>query len=176
MRTRRSLLTLFATLVVFFTSATSRLFAASEEFSAAVKQILAETHARSFQEGNLEACVSCYAEDARFFVDNKLVARGQAELLKLYRSLRETDGIRNIQINDFVEIGGKGDAAWALFNYTKEYDLKNRDPLFLKAHQLEGFSTVNVRQYGSAVFVKTDGRWKIQTMAVFDPEIWEPQK
>ena len=117
-----------------------------------------------------------YAGNAKFFVDNKLVASGEEGLLEFYRGLRDVDRIRKIEIDKFVDIGSNENFGWAIFNYTKEYDLKNRDPQFLKSHKLEGFSTVNVRQYGTAIFAKIDGQWKVQTMTVFDPEIWEPKK
>jgi hypothetical protein len=163
-------------LVVILLSTRLLVFGAEEDFAKVAKQTLSENHARAFQEGNIKGCVSIYADDAKFFVDNKLIARGETELLEFYKGLREVDRIRKIVIDEFVDIGSRQDFGWAIFNYTKEFDLKNRDPQFIKTHKLEGFSTLNVKQYGTAIFVKIDGRWKIQTMTVFDPEIWEPKK
>lgn len=163
-------------LVVVLLSASLPVFGAKEDFSKIARQILADIHARSFREGNIKGCVAVYAADAKFLVDNKLVASGEAELLKLYAGLREVDGVLKIEVDDFVDIGSQGDSGWAIFNYTKEYELKNRDPEFIKRHQLEGFSTLNIKQYGTAIFAKIDGQWRIRTMTVFDPEIWEPKK
>jgi len=163
-------------LVVLLVSTTSLAFGAKEDFEKIAKQALAEFHAKSFREGDIKGCVSLYAGDAKFFVDNKLAASGEEGLLKFYQELRDVDGIRKIEIDEFVHIGSNENVGWAIFNYTKEYDLRNRDPQFLKNHKLEGFSALNVRQYGTAIFAKIDRRWKIQTMTVFDPEIWEPKK
>lgn len=149
---------------------------AKEDFANIAKQTLSEIHAGYFSDGNFKGCVSLYAGNARFFVDNKLVASGEAELLSLYKGLREADGVRRIVVDEFVDTGSNETLGWAIFNYTKEYDLKNRDPEFIKTHKLEGFSALNIKQYGTAIFAKIDGQWKIQTMTVFDPEIWEPKK
>lgn len=163
-------------LIVLLFATSLTVCGADEDFSNIAKQILAETHAKNFSEGNIKGCVSLYAGNARFFVDNKLVASGEAALLELYKGLREADGVRRIAVDEFVDTGSNGNLGWAIFNYTKEYDLKNQDPEFIKTHKLEGFSTLNIRQYGTAIFSKIDGQWKIQTMSVFDPEIWEPKK
>ena len=149
---------------------------AKEDFANIARQTLSEIHAKNFSEGNFKGCASLYAGNARFFVDNKLVASGEAELLELYKGLREVDGVRKITVDEFVDTGSNENLGWAIFNYTKEYDLKSRDPKFIKTHKLEGFSTLNIRQYGTAIFANIDGQWKIQTMTVFDPEIWEPKK
>jgi hypothetical protein len=145
-------------LVVILLSTTTLVFGAKEDFDKIAKRSLAETHAKNFQEGDIKGCVSMYAANAKFFVDNKL------------------DGISKIEIDEFVDIGSNENFGWAIFNYTKQYDLKNRDPEFLRSNKLEGFSTLSVKQYGAAIFAKKDGQWKIQTMTVFDPEIWEPKK
>ena len=163
-------------LVVVLLSTSLLVFGAKEDFEKIAKETLAETHARNFQEGNLKGCVSIYAGNAKFFVNNKLIASGQKELLEFYKGLREVDRIRKIVVDEFVDIGSQENFGWAIFNYTKEYDLKDRDPKFLKSHKLEGFSILNVKQYGTAIFSKIDGQWKVQTMTVFDPEIWEPRK
>lgn len=163
-------------LVVVWLSTGLLAFGAEDDFANAARRLLAEVHAKAFHEGNVKACVSLYAQDAKFFVDNKLVARGETELLAFYNRLRDVDGIRRIVIDEYIDMGSRGNLAWAVFNYTKQYDLKNRDPQFIKTHKLEGFSTLNVKQYGTAIFAKIDGHWKIQTMTVFDPEIWEPKK
>jgi hypothetical protein len=163
-------------LILILLSASLPIFGATEDFAKIARQTLAELHARHFKEGNIKACVSLYAGDAKFFVDNKRVASGEAELLAFYKGLREVDGIRKIEVLEFVDIGSNENSGWAIFDYTKEYDLKNRDPEFLKAHKLQGYSTLNIKQYGTALFSKIDGQWKIQTMTVFDPEIWEPRK
>jgi hypothetical protein len=149
---------------------------AKEDFAALSKHTLAEVHATSFRTGDLAGCVSLYSADAKFFVDHQLVAAGEAELMKFYTRLRENDGIRKIEAGEFLDTGSHGSVGWVIFNYTKEYDLKGRDAQFLKAHKLEGFSTLKIKQYATAIFVKRDGTWKIRTMSVFDPEIWEPQK
>jgi ketosteroid isomerase-like protein len=151
-------------------------FAAEEDFAKTARRALAEIHAKNFRDGNITACVSLYAGNAKFFVDNKLIASGERELLEFYKGLREVDRIKEIVVDEFVDIGSKGNVGWAIFNYTKEFDLKNRDPKFIQSHKLDGFSTLRVRQYGTAIFEKIDGHWKIQTMTVFDPEIWEPKK
>ncbi len=163
-------------LVVILLSTTTLVFGAKEDFEKIAKRSLAETHAKNFQEGDIKGCVSMYAANAKFFVDNKLVASGEAGLLEFYKRLRDVDGISKIEIDEFVDIGSNENFGWAIFNYTKQYDLKNRDPEFLRSNKLEGFSTLNVKQYGAAIFAKKDGQWKIQTMTVFDPEIWEPKK
>jgi hypothetical protein len=163
-------------LVVIVLSTCLPVFGAKEDFCEIARKTLADIHAKSFREGNIKACVALYAGNAKFLVDNKLVASGEAELLKLYAGLREVDGVLTIEIDDFVDIGSQGDSGWAIFNYTKEYELKNRDPEFIKRHKLDGFSTLNIKQYGTAIFAKIDGQWRIQTMTVFDPEIWEPKK
>lgn len=163
-------------LVVLLLSASLPVFGAKEDFAKTVRQTLADIHAKTFREGNIKGCVALYAGNAKFFVDNKLVASGEAELLKLYAGFRKVDGILKIEIDDFVDIGSREDFGWAIFNYTKVYELKNRDPEFIKRHKLDGFSTLNIKQYGTAIFAKIDGQWRIQTMTVFDPEIWEPQK
>jgi len=149
---------------------------APDDFAVIARHALAGIHAKSFREGDIKGCVAIYAADAKFFVDNKLVASGPAELLKLYTGLREEDGVRKIEIDEFVDIGRTGGFGWAIFNYTKQYELKGRDPEFLKRHQLESFATLNIKQHGTALFVKIDGQWKIRLMSVFDPEVWEPQK
>jgi hypothetical protein len=151
-------------------------FGADEDFAQIAKQTLAEIHAKNFRDGNIERCVSLYAGNAKFFVANKLVATGEKELLELYKGLREVDRIRKIEIDEFVDVGSKDALGWVIFNYTKEYDLTNYDPQFIKSHKLDGFSSLNVKQYGTAIFSKIDGHWRIQTMTVFDPKIWEPQK
>jgi hypothetical protein len=151
-------------------------FGADDAFVKIAKQTLAEVHAKNFKDGNMKGCVSLYAPNAKFFVANKLVASGERELLEFYKGLREVDRIRKIVIDDFVEVGSKETLGWVIFNYTKEYDLENYDPQFIKSHKLDGFSTLNVKQYGTAIFSKIDGQWKIQTMTVFDPKIWEPKK
>lgn len=149
---------------------------ADDDFEKSAKQALAETHAKDFQTGNLSGCVSIYAADAKFFVDHKLIASGEAELLKLYQGLRDADRITRITVDEFVEIGSKENVGWAMFTYSKEYDLKHRDPQFIKTHKLDGFSSLRIKQYGTAIFAKIEGRWKIRTLSVFDPEIWEPRK
>jgi len=163
-------------LVGLFLSTSLLVFGAKEDFDKIARETLAEIHAKSFQEGNLQGCVALYAGNARFFVDNKLVASGEKELLEFYRGLRDADGIKSIVIDEFVDTGSDGNTGWVIFNYTKEYDLKNRDPKFLEDNKLTGFSTLNIKQYGTAIFAKIDGRWKIRTMTVFDPEIWERKK
>jgi ketosteroid isomerase-like protein len=163
-------------LIVILLATSLPICGAKEDFANIAKQTLSEIHAKDFSEGNFKACVSLYAGNARFFVDNQLVATGEAELLTLYKGLREVDGVRKIVVDGFVDTGSNETLGWAIFNYTKEYDLKNRDPKFIKTHKLEGFSALNIKQYGTAIFAKIDGRWKIQTMSVFDPEIWEPKK
>ena len=163
-------------LVVILASTSLPVFGANENFERIAKQTLSETHAKAFQAGNIKECVSIYAADAKFFVDHKLVASGVAELLKFYKGLREVDGIRKIVVDEFVDIGSDENLGWVIFNYTKEYDLKGRDPQFIKTHKLDGFSSLNIKQYGTAIFAKIAGQWKVQTMTVFDPEIWEPKK
>jgi hypothetical protein len=163
-------------LVAILLSACLPACGAKEDFGKIARQTLADIHAKCFREGNIRECVSLYAGNAKFFVDNKLVASGEAELLKFYAGLREVDGILKIEIDDFVDIGSHENMGWAIFNYTKEYDLKNRDPKFIQSHKLDGFSTLNVKQYGTAIFANIDGQWRVQTMSVFDPEIWEPKK
>jgi hypothetical protein len=151
-------------------------FGAEEDFAKVAKQTLAEIHARAFQAGDIKGCVALYARDAKFFVDHKLVAHGETELLAFYQGLRETDRIGKIAIDEFVDLGSREHVGWAVFNYTKAYDLKGRDPQFIKRHKLEGFATLHVKQHGTAIFARIDGQWKIQVMTVFDPEIWEPKK
>ena len=152
-----------------------RVFSA-EDFVRIAKQALSEIHAKAFQAGDIKACVALYAGNAKVFVDNKLIASGERELLKFYKGLREVDRITTIVVDEFVDVGGNENVGWVIFTYTKEYDLKNRAPEFIKNHKLEGFSTLKVRQYGTAIFSKIDGHWKIRTMSVFDPELWEPKK
>ena len=163
-------------LVVILLSTSLFVFGSTEDFAKIAKQTLSEIHAKNFSDGNIKGCVSIYTGNAKFFVDNKLVASGEKQLLAFYKGLREVDGIRKIEVDEFVDIGSNEDFGWAIFNYTKEYDLKNRDPKFIERHKLDGFSTLNIKQYGTAIFAKIDGHWKIQTMTVFDPEIWEPKK
>lgn len=163
-------------LVVILLSTRLLALGATEDFAKIAKRTLSEIHAKNFQEGNIKGCVSIYAGNAKFFVDNKLVASGEKELLAFYKGLREVDGIRKIEVDEFVDIGSNENSGWAIFNYTKEYDLKNRDPKFIERHKLDGFSILNIKQYGTAIFAKIDGHWKVQTMTVFDPEIWEPKK
>jgi hypothetical protein len=162
-------------LVVALFSTSSLAFGA-EDFAKIAKEALSETHAKAFQSGDIKACVALYAGNAKFFVDNKLIASGRGELLQFYKSLREEDRITSIVVDEFVEIGGDENVGWVIFTYTKEYDLKNRDLQFIKNHKLEGFSALKVRQYGTALFSKIDGHWRIRTMSVFDPELWEPKK
>ena len=162
--------------LVVLASAGLPFLGAKEDFAAIAKHILADVHATNFRTGDLAGCVSLYAADAKFLVDHQLVAAGGAELLKFYTRLREDDGIRKIETGEFLDTGSHGSVGWVIINYTKEYDLKGRDGQFLKAHKLEGFSTLRIKQYATAIFVKRDGTWKIRTMSVFDPEIWEPQK
>jgi len=166
----------YLTLAIILSVTSLSASGAEGKFEDIAKHSLAEIHAKHFQAGNIKECVSIYAADAKFFVDHKLVASGAAELLALYTGLRETDGVRKIEINEFVDIGADKSLGWVIFTYTKEYDLKGRDPKFIKDHKLEGFSTLSIKQYGTAIFSKIDGRWKIQRMSVFDPEIWEPKK
>lgn len=147
----------------------------SANFEKSAKNALAEIHADSFASGDIETCVSIYTDNATFFVDNKLQATGKTELLTLYRQLKEEDQILSIEVDDFVEFGQSGNSGWVIFNYSKIYDLTSRDPDFLKQHTLTGFSSLRVRQYGTAIFRQDGGQWKIQTMLVFDSEIWEPQ-
>ena len=163
-------------LVGIFLSMSLLVFGAKEDFEKIARQTLAESHSKNFQEGNIKGCVAIYAGDAKFFVDNKLIASGEKELLEFYKGLRDVDGIRKIVIDKFVDVGSDGNSGWVIFNYTKEYDLKNRDPKFLEDNKLTGFSTVNVKQYGTAIFAKIDGYWRVQIMTVFDPEIWERKK
>lgn len=151
------------------------IFGAEENFAKIAKQTLAEVHAKEFREGNIEGCVSLYAPNAKFFAANKLVASGEKELLAFYKRLREVDRIRKIEIDEFVDVGSKDTLGWVIYNYTKEYDLKGYDPQFIKSHRLEGFSTLNVKQYGTAIFEKVGDRWKIQIMTVIDPKLWEPK-
>jgi hypothetical protein len=162
--------------VVIFLSASPFVFGAEEDFARTAKQTLSEIHAKAFQAGDIKACVALYAGNAKFFVDNKLIASGEAELLQFYKGLREVDRITTIVVDEFVDIGGDENVGWVIFTYTKEYTLKNRDPQFIKDHKLEGFSALKARQYGTAIFSKIDGRWKVRTMSVFDPELWEPKK
>ena len=163
-------------LVVILASTGLPVFGAKEDFEKIARQTLSETHAKAFQAGYIKECVSLYAADAKFFVDHKLVASGEAELMTFYKGLREVYGIRKIVVDEFVDIGSSETLGWVMFNYTKEYDLKSRDPQFIKTHKLDGFSSLNIKQYGTAIFAKIGGRWKVQTMTVFDPEIWEPRK
>jgi hypothetical protein len=163
-------------LAVILLSTSFPVFGAKEDFAKIARQTLAEIHAQHFQAGNIKGCVSLYAGNAKFFVDHKLVASGEEELLAFYKGLREVDRILRIEVHEFLDIGSDENLGWAIFNYRKDYDLKNRDPGFIKRHQLDGFSVLSIRQYGTAIFAKIDGRWKIRTMTVFDPEIWEPQK
>ena len=150
--------------------------ARDQDFAKIAKQTLSEVHAKNFEDGNLKGCVSIYAGNAKFFVDHKLVASGEGELLTFYKGLREVDRILKIEVYEFLDIGSNENLGWAIFNYRKDYDLKNRDADFIKKHKLEGFSVLAIKQYGTAIFAKIDGHWKIQTMTVFDPEIWEPKK
>jgi len=147
-----------------------------QDFEKIAKQTLSEIHAKDFQEGNIKGCVSIYADNAKFFVDNKLIASGRNELLAFYKGLRETDRILKIEVDEFLDVGSGENVGWAIFNYTKDYDLRNRDPSFIEKHKLGGFSILTIKQYGTAIFAKIGGHWKIQTMTVFDPEIWEPKK
>ena len=163
-------------LLVILLSTTLRIFGAIEDFSKIAKQTLAEIHAKHFQAGNIKECVSIYAGNAKFFVDHKLVASGEGELLAFYKGLREVDRILKIEVDEFLDIGSDGNLGWAIFNYRKDYDLKGRDPNFIKRHKLEGLSILTIKQYGTAIFAKIEGQWKIRTMTVFDPEIWEPRK
>src|SRR5262245_623894 len=110
-------------LVVISLLASLTVFGAKEDFGKIARQALAEIHAKNFREGNIKACVSLYAGDAKFFVDNKRVASGEAELLKFYAGLRDVDRILKIEIDEFVDVGGNDDLGWAIFTYTKEYDL-----------------------------------------------------
>lgn len=146
------------------------------EFEKSAKNALAAIHAEEFAAGNIEACVSIYTADAKFFVDNELLATGRAELIAFYRQLKEEDQILSIEVDDFVDFGRSENSGWVTFNYSKVYDLKDRDPGFLKQYKLTGFSALRARQYGTALFRNTDGHWKVQTMLFFDPEIWEPQR
>lgn len=150
--------------------------AAEDDFTKIAKQTLSDIHAKAFQAGDIKACVALYADNAKFFVDNKLIASGEEQLLDFYRRLREVDEITTIVVDEFVDIGVNEKVGWAIFTYTKEYKLKNRDPEFIRSHKLEGFSALKVRQYGTAILKNLNGQWKICTMSVFDPEIWEPQK
>jgi hypothetical protein len=163
-------------LLVILLSTSLLVFGAEEDFTKIAKQTLSEIHAKHYQEGNIKECVALYARNAKFFVDNKLNASGEEELLAFYKGLREVDRILNISVDEFVDIGSNGNFGWAIFNYSKDYDLKDRDPNFIKRHKLDGFSILTIKQYGTAIFAKIDGHWKIQTMTVFDPEIWEPKK
>src|SRR5687768_18026422 len=63
------------TLVVILLSTRLLVFGATEDFAKIAKQTLSEIHAKHFQEGNIKGCVSLYARNAKFFVDNKLNAR-----------------------------------------------------------------------------------------------------
>lgn len=163
-------------LVGILLAAATLVFGGKEDFATIAKQVLAETHAKNFREGNIKGCVSMYAGNARFFVDNQLVASGAEGLLEFYRGLRDVDRIGKIEIDAFVDVGSTENLGWAVFDYTKEYDLKDRNPAFLRSNKLEGFSTLNVKQHGVAIFARIDGHWKVRTMAVYDPEIWEPRK
>ena len=163
-------------LVLILLSASLPIFGAKEDFSKIARQTLAEIHAKHFQAGNTQGCVSLFADNAKFFVDHKLIASGKEELLAFYKGLREVDRILTIEVDEFLDIGSDENLGWAIFNYRKDYDLKNRDPSFIKRHKLEGFSTLTIKQYGTAIFAKIDGQWRIRTMTVFDPEIWEPKK
>lgn len=156
----------------------SPLGGANEEidFETSARHSLAEVHADSFRTGDFETCVSIYQKDAKFYVDNQLLATGKAELLAFYQKLKAADGIQRIEVEKFVEVQSEGNSGWVVFTYKKVYDLTVQDPHFIKEHQLEGFTTLHLKQYGTAMFRKTNGHWKILTMAVFDPEIWEPKK
>src|SRR5687767_93474 len=92
-------------LVVVLAATSLTVLGAKEDFEKIAKQTLSETHAKDFQAGNIKGCVSIYAADAKFFVDHKLVASGEAELLKFYKGLRDVDGIRKIAVEEFIEIG-----------------------------------------------------------------------
>lgn len=144
------------------------------EFEKTTRIALAEIHAKGFAAGDMETCVSIYADNATFFVDNELQATGQKELLAFYRQLKEEDQILSIEVDEFVEFSQSENSGWVIFNYSKVYDLTSRDPDFLRQHKLTGFSSLRVRQYGTAIFNHDGGQWKIQTMLVFDPEVWEP--
>ncbi len=151
-------------------------FSAEADFEKIAKQSLAEIHAQSFQAGRIKECVALYATDAKFFVDNKLVATGETELLKFYQGLRDADQLRKIEVEKFLEIGGGENHGWAIFTYTKEFDLTGRDPQLIQRYKLEGYSVLKTTQYGTAIFSRIGGQWKIQVMTVFDPEIWEGKK
>jgi hypothetical protein len=169
-------ITTFLALIVGFAFTPRFLFGENADFAAIARHAFTDTHAQNFRDGNIPGCVSIYASDAKFFVDNKLVASGEKELLEFYKQLREADEIRTIEIDEFVDVGSRENTGWAIFNYTKEYDLRNRGSVFLKSNKLEGFSTVKVKQYGTAIFVRSEGHWKIQTLTVFDPGIQDPRK
>jgi hypothetical protein len=97
---------------------------AKEDFESLAKRALSETHAKKFKAGNFAGCVSLYAADAKFFVDHQRVANGKVELLQFYTKLREVDGVRSIEVDDFLDHGSNGSLGWVMFNYTKSYDLK----------------------------------------------------
>jgi len=160
--------------VTLWCSAGLPILAADEDFAQIAKRTFSD-HAKNYQDGNARACVSMYADDAKIFVDGKLVARGTGDLLEFYRGLREVDTIIKIDFDEFVDVGSKENFGWVVFNYTKVYELK-KHPDFVQQHKLEAYTTLKTRQYGTALLAKIEGHWRVQIMTVFDPKKWDPQK
>mgnify|MGYP002845249589 CR=1 FL=1 len=145
----------------------------STYFEFSVKHALGVVHAEAFAKGNFAECVSVYARDAKFYIENKLVAEGRSGLLKFYRDLKENAGVSEITIERFIEIQHVGEVGWVIFNYTKKYDLSSQPADFLAEHGLEGKKHLSVSKFGTAIFRTRLGVWRIKTMNVYGEEAWK---
>ncbi len=146
------------------------------DFGAVARHVLGVVHAEEYEKGNFSKCVSLYTEDAKFYGENRVFASGKSELLKFYTELFNNDGILQIKIGKFIEIQKSGDMGWVIFNYTKKYELKEKDASLIKQYQLEGEKYIFVSKLGTAIFQFKDEEWKIERMIIYGPERWSTEQ